>query len=451
MSIKKRPIKGISYWIIDRSFRRPSDGVIERYRRVAQVQTRASAEREERDIIAFFEAHGTIAPLVRPELRPKAEPKKVEMPKKDPTWEDAVEHYTEIVAPTRKSQTWRGYEGILEGPHMKWWASMPLSKITRREIQRWDATLPKSGSGSTRRNQHIVLRSVLRAVGPTDDGEPGILISEMPRFPRLPKVGQVAVDAPDPDDVKALLTEVDDEKRLPVRSRQRRSARLAFALASYAGLRAGETRGLRVRDIKGGNIVVRVSRAMGIDEAPKSGHQRVIPIDGRLLPLLKRATEGKGPDDYVCTKIDGTPWGDTGLRQALERACKRLGISGGRYHALRHHFATALFGGGADAITVRDLLGHADLKTTQRYAHGVKARARAAIAAMASVALIMLGCGASVHDDYDNNTCDWRFLPSCVVRGEEGDACQSEAFCQDGLRCDRPSDDRRTWTCVLDD
>lgn len=72
--------------------------------------------------------------------------------------------------------------------------------------------------------------------------------------------------------------------------------------------------------------------------------------------------------------------------------------------------------------------------------------------------MVALGCSASVVDESgaggaegDELVCDWRFVDGCIVRGEEGDACQTEAFCQDGLRCARPSDDRRTWECVLDE
>jgi len=72
---------------------------------------------------------------------------------------------------------------------------------------------------------------------------------------------------------------------------------------------------------------------------------------GRFFVALARAR----PALALAAKIDGTPWGDSGLWQALARACKRVGISGSRYHSLRHFFAT------------------------QRYAHHDKERAREAV------------------------------------------------------------------------
>ncbi len=454
MSIKRRVIKGKKYWVIDRLFRRP-DGEVERYRRVAQVQTRPGAETEERHIIDHWLAHGTIAPLVA-----AAKPAPKATKKTSATWDEAVKHFRAVILPKKKPSTRKGYEVALEGPWLSKWSGKPLSSITRAAVEQWDTSIAKSGvKASTRRNQHIVLRSVLRSVGPLD-GEPGVLIDALPSLPRLPHVGQSAVSAPHPDDVARLVSENDDEQRQPVWSARRKKARLAFALGIYAGMRASEIRGLRRRDVdlRSKTITIRLARVAGEEATPKSGDAREIPIDPRLESILTEACKGLDPSAYVATTYEGTPWSDNGIWAALRRATGRLGIEPARVHGLRHYFASALFGSGADARTVQALLGHSSLEVTQRYAHHSRDRARAAIAAMASVALIMLGCGASasVHDDdnddnNEDNTCDWRFIDGCVVRGEEGDACQTEYMCQDGLRCDRPSDDRRTWTCVLDD
>lgn len=451
MSVKRRVIKGKKYWVIDRLFRRP-DGEVERYRRVAQVQTRPGAETEERHIVDYWLAHGTIAPLVAAATKAESKPAPKATKKPSATWDEAVKHYRAVVLPKKKPSTRKGYEVALDGPWLSKWNGKPLASITRAAIETWDTSIAKSGvKASTRRNQHIVLRSVLRSVGPVD-GEPGMLIDALPSMPRLPHVGQAAVEAPNPEDISRLVSETDDEQRQPVWSARRKKARLAFALGIYAGMRASEIRGLRRRDVdlRSKTITIRLARVAGEEAPPKSGDAREIPIDPRLESVLTDACKGLDPTAYVATTYDGTPWSDNGIWAALRRATSRLGIEPARVHGLRHYFATQLFGTGADARTVQGLLGHSSLEVTQRYAHHSRDRARAAIAAMASVALIMLGCGDNDYD-YEDNTCDWRFLPSCVVRGEEGDACQSEAFCQDGLRCDTTAEDWRTWTCVLDD
>jgi integrase len=82
------------------------------------------------------------------------------------------------------------------------------------------------------------------------------------------------------------------------------------ALAAFAGLRAGEVRGLRWTDVdrKRGVITVRRSRVAGVDGTPKSGHGRVVPIAAPLLPHLEQArNRKKGPWDNVSLTRYGKP------------------------------------------------------------------------------------------------------------------------------------------------
>ncbi len=57
------------------------------------------------------------------------------------------------------------------------------------------------------------------------------------------------------------------------------------------------------------------------------------------------------------------------LRTAFIKAMKQALIDGFRFHDLRHTFATRLVQSGVDLYKLQKLLGHRDLKTTQRYAH----------------------------------------------------------------------------------
>jgi integrase len=57
------------------------------------------------------------------------------------------------------------------------------------------------------------------------------------------------------------------------------------------------------------------------------------------------------------------------LSRAFEKACKRSGITGLRFHDLRHTAATRMIERGVNIAAVSRLLGHADIKTTMRYSH----------------------------------------------------------------------------------
>jgi site-specific recombinase XerD len=89
--------------------------------------------------------------------------------------------------------------------------------------------------------------------------------------------------------------------------------------------------------------------------------------------------QGKARTALVAPTTAGTPWGQTGLRCMFKRTAKRAGIVGSTMHHMRHGFVTALLDEGVGAHVVKELAGHADLATTERYAHAVAERKRAAI------------------------------------------------------------------------
>ena len=99
--------------------------------------------------------------------------------------------------------------------------------------------------------------------------------------------------------------------------------RPAIALAAYAGLRAGEVRGLRWKDVNvaSGALFIRQALTHGQPVAPKSGHERFVPISGALKPHLEVAkARPHQPSDPVAPSQKGPPWTDAGLRSAFRRA-----------------------------------------------------------------------------------------------------------------------------------
>lgn len=362
MAIRKTQRSGRTVLIIDIRYNTPS-GEPMRYRRDAQVNSMTAARAEERRLLTELALHGAL-PLAVTQLRGGNAGRQFATPVAAATFGDAVTAFVDNQLLTKKPSTQRGYREILALPALSELRDVPLSAVGVAELSRLDVALATSGvSTSRRRNIAVVVRSVLRAA--VMRGE----IDDFPRLPRLPAVGKTVVDAFPIDELPRLL-----DTATP-------AARIAFALAAYAGLRAGEIRGLRWSDIQwtAGQIIVRRAESHGVLAAPKSGHERRIPI---AEPLRRLLTRGVG-DAPVSLRDDGEPWGEHGLRNAFITTTRKMGLVITRFHSLRHLFATELFRRGVAAPVVQALCGHGSLSVTQRYAHAVSDDLRAAIARLA--------------------------------------------------------------------
>lgn len=142
-------------------------------------------------------------------------------------------------------------------------------------------------------------------------------------------------------------------------------------LAMNTGLRRGELLALDWSDINLDARMLTVRR-----ENAKSGKQRHVPLNAEALAVLKQwmsQTAGVGSVFGVASVKSG--W------RSLLTAAK---VENFRFHDLRHHFASRLVMGGVDLNTVRELLGHADLAMTLRYAHLAPEHLAAAVEKLAA-------------------------------------------------------------------
>ncbi len=145
--------------------------------------------------------------------------------------------------------------------------------------------------------------------------------------------------------------------------------RAVLELLYATGMRVSELTGLSLGDLdtEDGSCLV----------FGKGGKERLVPVGtlalevvGRYLasvrPRLDRGT-GKGT---VFLNQRGTPLSRMSVWTIVSRAARRAGIERRiSPHTLRHSCATHLLEGGADLVAVQELLGHADISTTQVYTH----------------------------------------------------------------------------------
>jgi integrase/recombinase XerD len=145
--------------------------------------------------------------------------------------------------------------------------------------------------------------------------------------------------------------------------------RALLELMYACGLRASEAIGLELMDV---DIQEGVLRARG-----KGSKERVVPIGQAALRALRiyleRGRPGLvkgGPEAHLFVNFRGGQLTRQGLYKIVRRHALTAGLADRMSpHTLRHTFATHLLAGGCDLRSVQEMLGHADVATTQLYTH----------------------------------------------------------------------------------
>jgi len=346
MTVRSATRHGTRRWFIEIPYRN-SEGKRLRFRRDAAVQTVSGARAEDARRLKLLALTG--------QPFEAAQETSIADGAGQTTFSDAVKTFFDTYAPSRlKPSTIHGYRKVVRTHLEPRLGKLFVSVIDAVAVRKLDAALVASGmSVSTRRNVLVILRSILRRFAPEAS-----LLEESPVLPRLPRVGLKIVRA---------MTEEEFCSVLRVASP---ALRRAMLLAGRAGLRAGEIRGLRPRDVDldAKELIVRVSVCHAVEGPPKSGSERRLPLVGQLVDELSDLRNGSR-SERVSLSPRGRPWSETGLMHSFMRACKRAGIGHWRFHDLRHFFITGLFRSGAPAPVVQLLAGHLHLSVTQRYAH----------------------------------------------------------------------------------
>lgn len=237
-------------------------------------------------------------------------------------------------------------------------ASAPIA-VTPRLLREFVYQLKDLGlaPASIRRNVSAV-RSYFRFL--MGDGhvvrDPSERLDTPQRWRTLPEVLTV-------DEIHKLLAAptMDD----PLYFRDRAMLEVAYG----AGLRVSEWIGIGVKDVWLDEGLVRVFG--------KGSKERLVPIGRKAIAALaiyrreqRPALERRSGQGALFLNARGEPLSRMGAWKILAKYVKRAGITKRvSPHTLRHSFATHLLEGGADLRAVQEMLGHADISTTQIYTH----------------------------------------------------------------------------------
>lgn len=191
----------------------------------------------------------------------------------------------------------------------------------------------------------------------------GVVVTDPTERVELPKAWRRLPGVLGRDDVARLLDAPDPNDRLFWRDK----AMLEFAYAS--GVRVSELIALKVREL---DLIEGTATVFG-----KGSKERIVPVGRAALRALAvylretrpRLVRGQA-EGAVFLNHRGRPLSRMGVWTILRRHVDRAGIRKRvTPHTLRHSFATHLLEGGADLAAVQELLGHADIATTQIYTH----------------------------------------------------------------------------------
>lgn len=255
--------------------------------------------------------------------------------------------------------------GRLDRHVLAQWADAEMEAITPTAVQGWVKRLVKDGlAAATARSCHQLLASLLASA--VSDSIIDVNPARGIRLPTPTPGREVYLTREQVDAVAAVMT--GDLDRAVV-----------YTLA-YTGLRWGELAGLRVRrldpllrSLTVCEVLIEVGGRRQVKPYPKDKQPRSVPIPASLRGVLAAhlAANPAGRDDLVFRPqpvgaLSRHTWGRWRFRPAVASALGRTDV---HVHDLRHTYASWLVQARVRLPRVQQVLGHASIVTTQRYAH----------------------------------------------------------------------------------
>lgn len=345
MSIKVSPITTGGHRVSIR-IRLPSGEIVrERYRH--RDLGKAAAERWANERVVQLLKHGK-------------EPRQTEVkaaPKEIPTFAVFAEEFLQTYATTNnKASELDSKRRILENHLKPALGTKRLDEIGPREIEAFKAAQVKAElEPKTINNQLTVLLKILNTAVKWRSST-GLAIAPDIEWMDVP---DQEFDFLKFEEADRLLEKVDSWWKTMT------------LVALRTGLRIGELRALRWEDVDlvAGRIMVRQAAWKKKIGTPKGGKSREIPLSPDALEALKGHRHLRGEYVFCHEAGDGELLTEGEVKWPLWRACKRASLRMIQWHVLRHTFASHLVMRGVPLKAVQELMGHATIEMTMRYAH----------------------------------------------------------------------------------
>ena len=250
----------------------------------------------------------------------------------------------------KKHSVVSSYKYILKTNLVPYFGKTPINRITTLQVEEYVAKKKKAGRANRTVNNHLMVLSKSLKCARDWYG-----IDKLPKIEWLKKP-PIKNDFLSEDECDQLLNSAKGVWREMI------------LLALKTGMRLGEIRALRWEDINWTTRILTVQRSYcrGIIESPKSNRSRYIPLHEDVSAMLEKRKQEKG---YIFTDSQGRILPSGNLYRGLRRCCQGAGVRRIGWHLFRHTFASNLAMASAPMRAIQELLGHADIQTTMRYAH----------------------------------------------------------------------------------
>jgi integrase len=325
-----------------------------------------------------------------------------ELTEPDATFDDAVERWLDHLENEKRAKpaTLEGYRKMLCRPMppkmrgkplkarlMRTFGGRRLADIETEDVSRFLYDLDRDGMSPRSVNKHRqVLHAIFEYAKRRDTF--GLPLNPAAETTRRPEDGMKPIDVLEPWEVMRVAEVARaglhrgkggyrdsrySEATWTEWRRVNQQDAAMIVVAAFTGMRMGELRALRWKDIDFAGGRVTISRAFSWDteSSTKSRQMRTVPLASQAAAVLEGLRDrGRftGRGDFVFCRPDGGNLDRSAVRKRFVKAQEAAGLRVRRFHDLRHTFGSLVIRS-FDLVSVQAMMGHSKIATTQRYLH----------------------------------------------------------------------------------